>query len=258
MDRDTIGWDRLVVAATTLRPALFPPRVAPRALAAAMVALVAGGWLMVLVVAVATGGDLTAGSAWWLALAGGAGCVSGVLLGSTGRAAYAAAVAVVAVGCLVLADAAAQPVHRGAQPQAAPAARERHVDPAPARERDAGRSRGNALAAPGPKQTVRSYYAALDAHDFATAWAMLSPGVQATFGGFETWRHGYESTLGHRVEDVTVAPGGVVNLVLVATDRTPCGTATEQRFAIAWRFAGDTATGLTARRLSGIAPAAAC
>jgi hypothetical protein len=254
MDRGTIGWDRLMVAATTLRPALFPPRVAPRALAAAVVALVAGGWLMVLVVAVATGGDLTAGSAWWLALAGGAGCVSGVLLGSTGQAAYAAAVAVVAIGCLVLADAAAQPGHRGAQPQAAPAARE----PAPVRERDTGRSRGNAPAAPGPKQTVRSYYAALDAHDFATAWAMLSPGVHAAFGGFETWRDGYESTLGHRVEDVTVAPGGVVDLVLVATDRTPCGGRTEQRFAVTWRLAGGQAASLGAVKLAGVDPAAAC
>jgi len=254
MDRHAIGWDRLAVAATTLRPALFPPR----ALAAAVVALVGGGWLMVLVVAIATGGDLTAGSAWWLALAGGAGCVSGVVLGSSGQAVPAAVVAVVAVGCLVLADAAAQPGQRGAEPQAAPPAREQRADPAPARERDAARSRGNAPAAPGPKQIVRSYYAALDARDFTTAWAMLSPGVQAAFGGFETWRRGYDSTLGHRVEDVTVAPGGVVKLVLVATDRTLCEGRTEQRFAVTWRLAGEQAAALGAVKLAGADPAAAC
>ena len=237
--------------------------MALRALAAALVALVAGGWLMVVVVAAATGGDATAAAAWWLVLAGGTACVSGVVLGSSGQAAPAALIAVVAVAFALLAGAAAQPqaepqAQRQPPPQPRLAERTAAV-PAPA-ARAPERSRGNALPvpAPGPKAVVRSYYAALDAGDFSTAWASLSPAVQAAFGGFETWRHGYDSTLGHRVEDVAVAPGGVVTLVLVATDRTPCGSQTEQRFAVTWRLAGERATALSAVRLAGKDPVTAC
>jgi hypothetical protein len=86
---------------------------------------------------------------------------------------------------------------------------------------------------------VRDFYAALDARDFATAWATLPPALQSQFGGFSAWRAGYGQTLSSRPEQIRVtaaADGGLlVRLVLVATDRTPCGTQT-QRFAVRWQL----------------------
>jgi hypothetical protein len=256
MDRGVPGWDRLAVPATTLRHAPVPPHAA---VAAAAVAVVAGGWLTFLIVVAATGGEVGAGAALWVGLSGGAASMSGVILGSTGRAAPAAAVAAAAVAGMLLAGAAPQPHNRGGEWEAAFRAREQRAETAPPGERDAQRSRGNA---PTREQVVRSFYAALDAHRFAQAWAQLSPGVQAAFGSFDTWRHGYDSTLGHRLEDVTAEPGGVVRHVLVATDRTPCGGRTEQRFAVTWRLAragrDRQATSLSAVKLAGVDPTAAC
>jgi hypothetical protein len=87
---------------------------------------------------------------------------------------------------------------------------------------------------------VRTFYAALDAHRFAAAWATLPPSLRASFGGFSHWRAGYRTTLSSRPRQIQVsatADGGLlVRHVLVATDRTRCGTKT-QRFAVRWRLA---------------------
>jgi hypothetical protein len=104
---------------------------------------------------------------------------------------------------------------------------------------------------------VRSYYAAIDAGHFAAAWTRLSPAVRARFGGFAVWRDGYDTTLGQRVEAVE-ADGAQIRYVLVARDRTPCGGAVEQRFAVVWTMAGGRAASLHAVRLAGQDPAAAC
>jgi hypothetical protein len=108
---------------------------------------------------------------------------------------------------------------------------------------------------------VRNYYAALDAGRFAAAWARLAPHVQTAFGGFEAWRRGYATTLGHGVEAVQVTPGpggAVVQHVLVAVDRAPCGAAVERRFAVRWRLEHSVATELSAVKLSGREPVEAC
>jgi ketosteroid isomerase-like protein len=104
---------------------------------------------------------------------------------------------------------------------------------------------------------VRSYYAAIDAGDFAAAWGRLSPAVQAGFGGFAVWRGGYDTTLDQRVEAVETN-GAQIRHVLVARDRTPCGTTVEQRFAVVWTVADGRASALHAAKLAGQDPAAAC
>jgi hypothetical protein len=102
---------------------------------------------------------------------------------------------------------------------------------------------------------VRDYYTALDAHRFAQAWRQLAPAVQQRFGGFAAWRAGFRTTLSSRPQEirVTEAAGAmVVQLTLVATDRTRCGPAT-RRFAVRWQLAaagtGWRATSLTATAL---------
>ena len=108
---------------------------------------------------------------------------------------------------------------------------------------------------------VRDYYAALDGHDFAAAWQMLSPEVQKAFGGFDGWRQGYASTVSHAPGDVTVTPAGAgasVGLTLVAGDRGACGETVERRFAVTWSLAqtpeGWRATAASARKISGPEP----
>jgi hypothetical protein len=113
-------------------------------------------------------------------------------------------------------------------------------------------------AAPSPTKIVRAYYAALDAGRFARAWARLTPAVQARFGGFDHWRAGYATTLDHIVDAVQTQPGGVVRLTLTATDRTPCGGTTTRQFAVTWQLHAGRATALSAAKLAGQDPAAAC
>jgi hypothetical protein len=87
-------------------------------------------------------------------------------------------------------------------------------------------------------QLVRDFYAALDAHRFTAAWAMLPAAVHARFGGFDRWQAGYGKTISSRPEDIrvsTAAGGLLVRLTLVATDRTPCGPRTA-RFAVRWEL----------------------
>jgi hypothetical protein len=119
--------------------------------------------------------------------------------------------------------------------------------PAPAPDDDAPATVSPAAA----RGFVRDYYAALSARDFATAWKMLSPGVQRAFGGFGAWRKGYANTVAFAPSDVEVA-GATVDLKLLAGDRPGCG------FAITWRLArtdaGLRATGARGRRIGGPEP----
>jgi len=108
---------------------------------------------------------------------------------------------------------------------------------------------------------VRDYYAALDDHDFAAAWQLLSPEVQRAFGGFDAWRAGYAHTVSHAPAELTVTPAGAgatVGLTLRAGDRGACGETVERRFAVTWRLArtpaGWRATAASARQISGPEP----
>jgi hypothetical protein len=87
---------------------------------------------------------------------------------------------------------------------------------------------------------VSDYYAALDSHDFAAAWQMLSPEVRQAFGGFAAWRKGYARTVSNAPGAVTVTPaaaGATVGLTRRAGDRGACGRIAERRFAVTWQLA---------------------
>jgi proline racemase len=109
---------------------------------------------------------------------------------------------------------------------------------------------------------VSGYYAAIEAGRYEDAWSHLSAAAHEQSPGFEDWRAGYATTVSQRVEDLDTEPGGVVRYVLVAVDRTPCGTTTERRFAVRWRLVrtGETtsATSLSGVKLAGLDPMAAC
>jgi hypothetical protein len=253
LDRIATAWDRRRVPALTLRPAPLDRVVALRALPAVVSAVAGGAWLA-LMVALVFGADPGTTTALWIGVAGACACVSGLMVGAGGNAAAAAVLAVASVAAVVLAagDAPAATTVRGPTFDRAdrPAA-----DQVPAKPQPQAKNEGRQT--PRGAGLVRSYYAALDAGQFAKAWARLTPEVKAAFGGFEVWRRGYETTLGHRVQDVRRLPGHRIRHTLVATDRTACGTTT-QRFAVTWRLAGGHATALHAVKLAGEDPAAAC
>jgi hypothetical protein len=106
---------------------------------------------------------------------------------------------------------------------------------------------------------VRTFYAALDAHRFAAAWATLPPALHTSFGGFSHWRAGYRATLSSQPGQIrvtaTAAGGLLVRHVLVATDRTRCGTRT-QRFAVRWQLApGRASWGVVSLAATALGPA---
>ena len=83
---------------------------------------------------------------------------------------------------------------------------------------------------------VRDYYDALDARRFEAAWAVLSPAVRRSFGGFDRWSAGYAGTISSRPQDIVVtrADGTVsVRHVLIADHRDCNG---EQRFSVTWNL----------------------
>ena len=234
--------------ALTLRPAPLPWVAALRALPAVVIAVAGGAWLA-LVVGVAFGVDLSSGAAVWIGLAGACACVSGLMIGVGANVVGAAALAIAALAAAGLAAGTgtdSNPVRPAFAPRA-------DVAPPARSEARSAEPRSGATAG----KLVRSYYAAIDAGDFAAAWARLAPAVQARFGGFTVWRGGYATTLDQRVVAVEV-DGAQINHVLVARDRTPCGGTVEQRFAVSWTMAEGLASSLHAVRLAGQDPAAAC
>jgi hypothetical protein len=111
------------------------------------------------------------------------------------------------------------------------------------------------------RRFVRDYYAALDAHDFATAWAMLSPDVRRAFGGFAVWKRGYAHTGAHNLGRLKIAVAGgaaTVALTLRAGNRGACDTVVARRFAVTWRLvrteAGLRAAAARGRKISGTEP----
>jgi hypothetical protein len=261
LDRRGTGWDRGRVPALTLRPGPLGRDAALRALPAVVIAVAGGAWLA-LVVGVAFGVDLGSGAAVWIGVAGACACVSGWMVGAAGNAPAAAVMAAAALAAVALAAQTdsnpTQPTREITRAGLAPETR-RGASPAPAAPRSAPRAKppGRPAPAVAAGTLVRSYYAAIDAGEFAAAWKRLSPAVQARFGGFAVWRAGYDTTLDQRVEAVQV-DGAEIRYTLVARDRTPCGTTVEQRFAVAWTMAGGRAASLHAVRLAGQDPVAAC
>jgi ketosteroid isomerase-like protein len=226
------------------------PRPVPVPLVAVLWALLGLGASLgagALIVFLVVGADAAA------VVAGAAACACGVVVGSRERPALALALGMVAAASLAIALGADER-ERGVQlafPARATMAPPPPVRPAAPAETAPAPQRFE------PRTVVSGYYAALDRGDYARAWARLAPAVRTAFGGFDAWRAGYATTLGHEIEDVTVA-NGVVTHVLVATDRTPCGGETERRFAVTWRFEGRRVAQLSATKLSGADPSAAC
>jgi hypothetical protein len=196
----------------------------------------------------------------------------GLVVGTGGRRAPAAAFAVAAIAALALAptgggDVRAAPrvlamkAPAGSVPsrEANPTAPNRNDTAEPRDDTPAervetaeggvrnptGRFRGDVSA--GLEARVRAFYADLDAGRYAAAWRRLAPAVQRGFGGFSAWRTGYGTTVAHTVEELAVQRDAVTH-TLVAS----CGAATG-RYAVSWRFEGAKAVGVTAEALSGTA-----
>jgi hypothetical protein len=137
----------------------------------------------------------------------------------------------------------AAPTATPAAPAATPAATPAPATPAPATPSDAATAPATPsdAARPDPADFVRAYYAALDKHQFAAVWKLLSPAVQSRFGTFADWRAGYATTLANAPEKLAVTPvadgSATVRHVLVARDRTKCGGTREQRFTVTWKLA---------------------
>jgi hypothetical protein len=258
LDGCVVRWDRGRVPALTLRPAPFDRVAVLRALPAVVVAVAGGAWLALFAVLLG-GADLTPGVVVWVAVAGACACLGGLVAGSGGG--------VLPAGLLLVAAAAAAVLAAGTtRADTAPAARA--LDLAPPRTHASppthtsaqapASSQPRPSAVPGAARIVRAYYASLDAGRFARAWARLSPAVRARFGGYDAWRIGYSTTLGHHVDAVQTHPGGTVRVTLSATDRTPCGGTTTRQFAVTWQLHDGRATALSATKLAGQDPAAAC
>jgi hypothetical protein len=113
-------------------------------------------------------------------------------------------------------------------------------------ESDGAEGLRGSSARPAAETVVRSYYRALDRKDFYGAWALLSPAVRTSFGGFEHWRAGFAATLSSRPTALRVS-GGTVELTLVARDGAECGVL-EQRFAVRWQLEAGRAAAITAAR----------
>lgn len=221
------------------------------------------------VVAVAGGG----GDLAWVAIAGGAACACGLVVGSTARIVPAAALAIVAAASLVLA------VEDGSPPEVRPFAvaggvwatvvdnaRAATVTEAAPVARAAQRP-AEPIPEPAPApltapQFVRRFYASLNGGRYDQAWKRLGPVVQARSGNFDAWRGDYATTVSQRVESLQVEADGSVRHVLVTVDQTPCGTTTERRYEMLWYLqrSGQTfmARDLVGVQLAGVDPALAC
>jgi hypothetical protein len=226
--------------------------------------LVVVGALVALAAVALADGD---GPLGWVAVAGAAACASGLVFGMTQRAVPALALAAVAAAALTIAATAGDEPGRERVGRAFPRERLPERGAVASETRSSGNASETepvqpAARRPTPAQFVRGYYAAIDAGRYEEAWSRLSARDDPQSLAFDAWRAGYATTVGHRVEDLRTEPDGVVRYVLVAVDRTPCGTTTERRFEVRWRLVRTgrsfTATSLGAVKLEGLDPVAAC
>jgi hypothetical protein len=88
---------------------------------------------------------------------------------------------------------------------------------------------------------VREYYALLNRRDFDSAWARLSPGLQAQLGPQATWEAGYAFTEGTDPEAVSVVAEtpdwARLAVTLASDDLDACGDYVAQRFQGEWEVA---------------------
>jgi hypothetical protein len=99
------------------------------------------------------------------------------------------------------------------------------------------------------KATVRSYYAEINAQQYAAAWSRFSSALRASQGGFSSWRAGYAHTIDTQllsIRTVEASPSEVVEEIELAADATDaCGDPVSQVFAGTWTLVieGDSFVG---------------
>jgi hypothetical protein len=88
------------------------------------------------------------------------------------------------------------------------------------------------------KRAVERYYQSVDQGNFATAWALLTRDPRIEFGGFGTWRDGYDTSTGTDLVTANVtrtsAEKASVRVRVNSTDVDACGDTVEQSFAGTW------------------------
>jgi hypothetical protein len=87
---------------------------------------------------------------------------------------------------------------------------------------------------------VRAFYADLGERRFKEAWPRLAEDLRATYGSFDSWASGFDTTLRQSVSDLVATAAGPatvrVSLTLTAVDRDKHDCEVTRRFAVEWRL----------------------
>jgi hypothetical protein len=87
---------------------------------------------------------------------------------------------------------------------------------------------------------VRAFYADLGQRRFKEAWPRLAEDLRASYGSFDTWESGFDTTLRQSVSDLVATAAGPatvrVSLTLTAVDRDKHDCEVTRRFAVEWRL----------------------
>jgi hypothetical protein len=116
---------------------------------------------------------------------------------------------------------------------------------------------------------VRSYYADIAAGNYRVAWHRLAPGVQSSFGGYTSWRAGYNTTTATAATRIRITSfksgAAAMNVTVKASDTDACGNDVNRRFRGTWQLERNggrwTATQISMTKASGAEPindASAC
>ena len=92
-----------------------------------------------------------------------------------------------------------------------------------------------------PTEAVEAYYDDIYMFRFNRAWERLAPELQASLGGFATWKQGYRTTLSVRVLSAAVVErtrrNATVAVEIRSRDEDVCGDLVVQEWAGAWSMA---------------------
>ena len=92
----------------------------------------------------------------------------------------------------------------------------------------------------GAADYVRAFYADLEQRRFKEAWPRLAEDLRASYGSFEDWASGFDTTLRQSTSDLVATAAGPatvrVSLTLTAVDRDKHDCEVTRRFAVEWRL----------------------